>query len=72
MDSAGLSWRDRLLLLNGVLFCLLGAAFIARYLMGQMPSAGAILGVALLVYGGYRLVLAGKEWRKRAAGSGSR
>ena len=65
-----ISWRDRLMLLNGVLFCILGAALIVRYALQQVGIVGALLGVGVLTHGGYRLYLAGKELRRRAAGSG--
>jgi hypothetical protein len=64
--SQGLTWRDRLLLINGVLFCVLGLAFLVRYLLGQITIAGMVLGLALVGYGGHRLFLAARELRKRA------
>ncbi len=64
--SLGLTWRDWLLLINGVLFCVLGLGFLARYLLGQITIAGLVLGLALLAYGGHRLFLAARELRKRA------
>jgi hypothetical protein len=72
MIPAGLSWRDRLLLVNSVLFCVVGAALLARYFMEQTPPVGAILGLALVAFGVYRLFLARRELRKRAGGSGNR
>jgi hypothetical protein len=71
MIPAGLSWRDRLLLVNSVLLCVVGGALIARYVGGQVPPVGAILGVGMLAFGTYRLLLARRELRKRARGSGS-
>lgn len=65
-----ISWRDRLLLLNGVLFCILGVALLVRYAFQQIGIVGALLGAGVLGHGGYRLYLAGKELRRRAAGSG--
>jgi len=65
MKLADISWRDRLQLLNGVLFCLLGALMMGRYLSGPFPALLAILGALFLVFGGYRLALARKELRKR-------
>jgi hypothetical protein len=64
--SLSLTWRDRLLLINGVLFCMLGLAFLVRYLLGQISIAGMVLGLVLVGYGGHRLFLAAREWRKRA------
>jgi putative effector of murein hydrolase len=69
MIPAGLGWRDRLLLLNGVLFCVLGIALLTRYFVGQLSAVGAILGVAGLALGVYRLALARRELRRRASGS---
>jgi len=69
MTFANLSWRDRVRLVNSVLFCLLGGALIARYVMGQAASLVLGLGIALLAFGAYRLVLARREMRKRAGGS---
>jgi hypothetical protein len=40
--------------------------------MEQIPPVGAILGLALVAFGVYRLFLARRELRKRAGGSGSR
>jgi hypothetical protein len=71
MLPAGLSWRDRFQLANSVLLCLVGAALIARYLVERIPPAGAILGVGMLAFGIYRLLLARRELRKRARSSGS-
>jgi hypothetical protein len=65
-----ISWRDRLLLLNAVLFCILGVALLLRYARREIGWTGALLGGAVLAHGGYRLYLAGKELRRRAAGSG--
>ena len=67
-----LSWRDRLLILNGVLFCLLGVALLVRYVMNRISLIGAILGMAVLGHGGYRLYLVGRELRRRAADLGGR
>jgi len=70
MIPAGLSWRDRLLLVNSVLLCLVGAALIARCLVEQVRTVGVILGVGMLAFGTYRLLLARRELRKRARSSG--
>ncbi len=70
MEFRKLSWRDRMLLVNSVLFCVVGLALTARYLMGQAPLLAALLGMALLVFGAYRLALAGRGMRKRAGGDG--
>lgn len=72
MLPAGLSWRDRLLLVNSALFCVVGSALIVRHFLGQAPPVGAILGMALLAFGVYRLLLARRELRKRAGGSDSK
>jgi hypothetical protein len=72
MIPAGLSWRDRLLLVNSVLFCVVGAALLARYFMAQVSPVGAILGSALVAFGVYRLFLARRELKKRGGGSGNR
>ena len=69
MQLRELSWRDRILLVNGVLFCILGAALVIRWLMGRAAPVVGILGLVLLLFGAYRLVLARREVRKRA-GSG--
>lgn len=72
MVPAGISWRDRWLLLNGVLFCVLGVILLARYYRGQVPALGAILGIVTLAFGVYRFWLARRELRKRASGAGGR
>jgi uncharacterized membrane protein HdeD (DUF308 family) len=72
MVPARISWRDRWLLLNGVLFCVLGVVLLARYFMGQMPAVGAILGIVTLAFGVHRLWLARRELRKRASGAGGK
>jgi hypothetical protein len=61
-----LSWRDRIQLLNSALFCVIGAALVARYALGSAPSVLAILGGVFLAFGVYRLALARGELRKRA------
>ena len=71
MIPASLSWRDRVQLLNSVLLCVVGGALVARYLLEQVPPVAAILGVGMLAFGIYRLLLARRELRKRARGSGS-
>jgi protein-S-isoprenylcysteine O-methyltransferase Ste14 len=60
-----LTWRDRILLLNSVLFCILGVTLIARFLWGPAPWMAVVLGVLLLAFGLYRLALARREVRKR-------
>ncbi len=52
MKLADISWRDRLQLLNGVLFCLVGILMMGRYLSGQFPALLAILGALFLAFGG--------------------
>jgi uncharacterized membrane protein len=66
----GMTWRDRLLVLNGVLFCILGVALLVRYALQQIAWLGGILGLAVLLYGGHRLYRVGKELRRRAAHPG--
>ena len=68
MDFGKLSWRDRLLLINSALFCVVGGALGLRALLGQASFFVGLLGAGLLVFGGYRLLLARREMRKRAAG----
>jgi threonine/homoserine/homoserine lactone efflux protein len=70
MYSVKLNWRDRLLLINSVLFCVVGGALLLRTLLGQAPLFVGLLGAGLLVFGGYRLLLARREMRRRAAGNG--
>jgi hypothetical protein len=65
MKLTEISWRDRLQLLNGVLFCLVGILMIGRYFSGPFPVLLAGLGVIFLLFGGYRLGLARRELRKR-------
>ena len=69
MRFAAFSWRDRVLVVNSVLFCLLGGALVTRYLTEPLPLTVAILGVVFLAFGVYRLVLARREMRKRAGSS---
>lgn len=66
MRLGDLSWRDRIQLLNSVLFCVLGAALLARWLGGPAPVVLGILGMVFLAFGAYRLELARRELRKRA------
>ena len=61
----GLSWRDRIQLVNSALFCLLGAILIVRFVRGPAPWAAIILGGLFLAFGVYRLALARRELRKR-------
>jgi hypothetical protein len=67
MKVGDISWRDRLQLLNGVLFCLVGILMIGRYFSGPYPALLAGLGVLFVVFGAYRLGLARKELRKRGS-----
>jgi hypothetical protein len=60
-----LSWRDRIQLLNSVLFCVVGALLIARFIRGPAPWAAVALGGLFLAFGVYRLALARRELRKR-------
>ncbi len=67
MKIADISWRDRLQLLNGILFCMVGILMIARYFSGPFPALLAVLGVIFMIFGGYRLGLARRELRKRGS-----
>lgn len=66
MRFSELGWRDRILLVNSVLFCALGALLVARWALGQAAALVGGLGLLLLVFGVYRLVMARKEMRRRA------
>lgn len=70
MNPMSLSWRDRIQLINSVLFCVVGALLIARYVMNSGPLMTVILGMAFLAFGVYRLALARREMQKRAGSSG--
>ena len=61
----GLSWRDRIQLLNSVLFCVLGGILIVRFVSGPAPWAALLLGGLFLSFGIYRLALARRELRRR-------
>jgi len=67
-----ITWRDRLLVLNGVLFCVLGAALLVRYALHQIAWVGGLLGIVVLVYGGHRLYTVRMELRRRAADPGGK
>ncbi len=60
-----LTWRDRVLLLNSILFCILGATLIVRFIWGPVPWIAGVLGGLLLAFGAYRLALARRELRRR-------
>ena len=62
----GLSWRDRMKLVNSLLFCLVGGILIARYVRGPAPWVALLLGGLFLAFGLYRLALARRELRKRS------
>ena len=66
MNPATLSWRDRMQIVNSILFCVVGVALIARYFMNPAPLMTVALGIVFLGFGVYRLALARKEIRKRA------
>jgi uncharacterized membrane protein HdeD (DUF308 family) len=66
MGHSTLSWRDRILLLNSVLFCVVGIALVARYFTSAAPLMTIILGAVFFTFGAYRLALARKEMQKRA------
>ena len=61
----GLSWRDRIQLVNSALFCLVGGILIVRFVRGPAPWAALLLGGLFLGFGVYRLGLARRELRKR-------
>jgi len=65
LNFGGLSWRDRIQLVNSVLFCLLGGVLIVRFVRGPAPWAALLLGGLFLAFGAYRLGLARRELRKR-------
>ena len=67
MKLGDISWRDRLQLVNGVLFCLVGVLMIGRYFSGPYPALLGGLGVLFVIFGAYRLGLARKELRKRGS-----
>ena len=62
----GLSWRDRIQLVNSVLFCVVGGILILRFARGPAPWAAMVLGGLFLAFGAYRLGLARRELRKRS------
>jgi hypothetical protein len=51
---------------NSALFCVVGAAMVARCLRGDAGITVALLGLALAFFGAYRLALARRELKKRA------
>jgi hypothetical protein len=61
-----LSWRDRIQLVNSVLFCVVGGILIVRFVRGPAPWAALLLGGLFLAFGIYRLALARRELRKRS------
>ncbi len=61
-----LSLRDRIQIINSVLFCVVGGALTLRYFLKPAPWIALALGLAFLFLGIYRLVLARREWRRRA------
>jgi len=65
LNFGGLSWRDRIQLVNSILFCVLGAILIVRFVRGPVPWAALLLGGLFLAFGVYRLALARRELRKR-------
>ena len=62
---AGFSWRDRIQLVNSILFCLVGGILIGRYVRGPAPWVALLLGGLFLGFGVYRLTLARRELQKR-------
>ena len=69
MNITSLSWRDRILVVNSVLFCVVGCGLLFRFVAGQARPIIAILGGVFLAFGVYRLTLAGRELRKRGGSS---
>jgi uncharacterized membrane protein HdeD (DUF308 family) len=69
MNSFDMTGRDRFKMISSVLYCVIGAVLIARFLRGSLPLVVAILGIAFLGLGVCRLILAGKEIRKRVRSS---
>jgi len=67
MRPVSLSWRDRIQLLNSVLFCVVGVALVARYFISSVPLMTLVLGIVFLAFGVYRLALARREIQKRAS-----
>ncbi len=65
MASSALSLRDRIQIINSVLFCVVGAALTLRYFLNPGPWIALALGLAFLFLGVYRLLLARREWRRR-------
>ena len=65
LNFGGLSWRDRIQLVNSVLFCLVGGILIVRFFRGPAPWVALLLGGLFLAFGIYRLALARRELRKR-------
>jgi uncharacterized membrane protein HdeD (DUF308 family) len=59
------SWRDRLQIINSLLFCVAGGLLAGRFFAGDYPKIVLLLGVAFLGLGIYRLFLARREWGKR-------
>ncbi len=72
MKTTPITWRDRLLIFNGMLFCVLGVALLVRFALHQIVWIGGLMGGGVLIYGAHRLYTAGKELRRRATGSGGR
>ncbi|MBZ5670871.1 MAG: hypothetical protein LAO04_14225 [Acidobacteriia bacterium] len=64
-----LTWRDRVQLVNSVLFCVVGALLMARYFLEPTPLMALVLGVVFLALGLYRLALAKREMQKRVGGN---
>lgn len=69
MNPTNLSWRDRVQLVNSVLFCLVGIALIVRSSLRPVPSSATVLGVVFVLFGVYRISLAIREMWKRARSS---
>ncbi len=65
MASSALSLRDRIQIVNSILFCVVGGALVLRYFLTPAPWIALALGLAFLFLGVYRLVLARREWRRR-------
>ncbi len=69
MNPTSLSWRDRVQLVNSVLFCVVGVVLVVRSFLGPVPWSVTVLGVVFVLFGAYRLSLATREMWKRARSS---
>lgn len=65
MTRSTWSWRDRVQIVNSLLFCVAGGLLVGRYFTGDYPKIVLLLGTAFLGLGIYRLFLARRELAKR-------